>query len=471
MNLLDAVKRLFGSPPRHAEYPTFRTCVFLDTNIILEGKNLTELPWSEIDKVGPILVLLTPTVLSEIDSKKRDGRLGARAREFNRLIAPIASTGQPLALSSSPPGVTLALAMCERIPWGNYDDLDPQDADSRVIAEVLHARGVARGSRVVVSHDVKPISMATRHGLRTLHVSDNWLRPPEPSRSDREVQRLRAQLAELQKNEPELHFEIRPKSAVPVDAYQVPPLTQNQQKILLKGILRRNHPPPDAGPYEIFADTTLRSRYEEYKRETIPSFVAAYNTKLETLFNQVLVDVIISNRGNVRADNLVVKVSVSTGWLNLKAVYPSIPGPIAPRARDTFRELANLSSRIEPVRLPGKHEMHLAIEPERSKLMEVHCSDFRNNREWKLSLILWLDPSDASDCVFSVQATAANMHGEAAAVFEIAKTIRVTDAEALVNLDAGVLLQQPRVKPWLDDDINNRNFDRIELEDRTDEGA
>src|SRR5438477_194803 len=200
MSWLDTARRLFRVSSRRKAHAAFNTYVFLDTNIILEGNPLIDLPWSDVDSVGPILVLLTPTVLAEVDSKKRDGRLGTRARDFNRLIGPVASTGQPVALRSEPPVVMLALAVCERIPWDKYDDLSSDDADSRVIAEVLHARGVPLGQRVVVSHDIKPISMATRHGLKTLHVSDNWIRPPEPSRSDKEVQRLKAQLAELQKN-------------------------------------------------------------------------------------------------------------------------------------------------------------------------------------------------------------------------------------------------------------------------------
>ena len=80
-------KWFVGSAPQsHASFPAANTYAFLDTNVILEGKPLAELPWSDIDPRGPILVLLTTTVLSEVDSKKRDGRLGVHARKFNRLL-------------------------------------------------------------------------------------------------------------------------------------------------------------------------------------------------------------------------------------------------------------------------------------------------------------------------------------------------------------------------------------------------
>ncbi len=61
----DLIKRLFGGATSDAGHGAFNTCAFLDTNIILEGKPLQELPWSEVDPVGAILVLFTPTVLSE----------------------------------------------------------------------------------------------------------------------------------------------------------------------------------------------------------------------------------------------------------------------------------------------------------------------------------------------------------------------------------------------------------------------
>lgn len=52
------------------EYADFPTKIFLDSNVILECLPLKNLPWSEIDPIGPILILVTPTVLREVDSKK-----------------------------------------------------------------------------------------------------------------------------------------------------------------------------------------------------------------------------------------------------------------------------------------------------------------------------------------------------------------------------------------------------------------
>lgn len=56
---------------------------FLDANIVLEGKPVAELPWTEIATAGLIRVLIVPKVMDEIDAKKRDGRLFPHAMAFN----------------------------------------------------------------------------------------------------------------------------------------------------------------------------------------------------------------------------------------------------------------------------------------------------------------------------------------------------------------------------------------------------
>lgn len=106
--------------------------------------------------------------------------------------------------------------------------------------------------------------------------------------------------------------------------------------------------------------------------------------------------------------------------------------------------------------------MHIAIEPERSKVTEVHCDDFRNGRTWVFKGVLWLDPADAADCVISATGTAANMHGEVMTELTISKVVQLVSAAELVDLDSGKVLQKPWVHSWLDDAITNKNFDRIE---------
>ena len=168
-------------PRTKIAYDEYKVKAFLDTNIILEGRALAELPWEEIHALGPIIALITPTAIKEVDSKKQDGRIGRRAREFNKLIAPVAAGGPPIVIHESGPRVELALSYSVRIPWNLHDDLDPDDGDSRIVAEMLHAREITDAGKLLISQDIKPIALAANYDLETKHVSEKWLRQMEPA--------------------------------------------------------------------------------------------------------------------------------------------------------------------------------------------------------------------------------------------------------------------------------------------------
>lgn len=88
-------------------------------------------------------------MLSEVDRKKRDGRLGERARAFNRLVGPCTEQSQPHCLISGPPQVDIAICPVRRIDWDQLDDLDPAEGDDRITAEALHAL-VSEGQRLCI---------------------------------------------------------------------------------------------------------------------------------------------------------------------------------------------------------------------------------------------------------------------------------------------------------------------------------
>src|SRR5271168_2154456 len=135
------------------DFDVYSTILFMDSMVALEAKPLELLPWHEIDDTGPILVLVVPQVNKEIDKRKRDGRLGQRARAFNRLIAPAAESASTARIYEGQLVVDIALAVCDRIDWGVLDYLDPEYGDARVVAEILHSRGIPPGRKLLFSHD------------------------------------------------------------------------------------------------------------------------------------------------------------------------------------------------------------------------------------------------------------------------------------------------------------------------------
>src|SRR5690606_23748168 len=95
--------------------------------------------------------------------------------EFNRLISSAAEAGLPTRICSGPPAVDIGIAVCDRIDWAALDDLDPEHADARLVAQVLHGRDVPHGLKMLLSHDINPIAMASRHGISVCKMPDHWL--------------------------------------------------------------------------------------------------------------------------------------------------------------------------------------------------------------------------------------------------------------------------------------------------------
>lgn len=467
----DWLIRLFGrAAAPSALAPVFATKVVLDTNIYLEGKPLGELPWPELQAKEPFLILLTPQGLKEIDSKKRDGRLGKIARSVNRLIGPAVGGGTDVALRNEAPKVSLGLALCNRIDWGSVDDLREDDGDSRLVAETLHLRGVEKENVLFVSHDINPINMAARHGLRTFHVGDTWLRPAEPGPVDRENQRLKQRLAAFEANEPAFKIEFAEVPQSPARVFKVAPLDKGDVAHVVDLFLV-GHPPKDQDyGYGILRnplrDSTYEDRYSKYRQEAVPRFAEVYHEKLELLYGQFPFTVRISNTGTVQAENVLVEITSSEGWLHDKYVFVSPSGPKAPKLRDVLNPLSGYRLPHIPGAVPtDRHEFTFAGDQERT--IEARCQDLRHGKDWQFDGIVCLDPNHTAPAVIEVRVTATNLHGEVTERFTLEKDVRTVAWDELIDrancrplvplpmarvIDEVVKSNDPSLLKWLDGD-------------------
>ncbi|WP_354115974.1 hypothetical protein [Bradyrhizobium sp. LA7.1] len=207
----------------------------MDSMVALEAKPLASLPWTEIDPAGPILVLVVPQVMKEIDKRKRDGRLGKRAREFNRLIAPAAESGSAVQISAGPPQVDIAFAQIGRIDWDALQDLDPEEGDARVVAQMLNVANVPAAVKTLFSYDNNPIAMASRYGIKARKLPENWLLEPEPSPHEKELLRLKSKVAELETTEPEIELKLEFEAPDSLQIYRVEALDASEHMILPRG--------------------------------------------------------------------------------------------------------------------------------------------------------------------------------------------------------------------------------------------
>jgi hypothetical protein len=433
----------------------YRTTVFIDSNVVLEARPFKDLPWQDIDPIGPILVLLAPTLLREVDSKKRDGRLAVRARDFNRLISTLASGGPSITVAAGPPQVDIALAHCKKIDWDAYDDLDPGQGDDRLVAEILNAKGLS-GDGILVSQDLNPLFTAQRHGLKTIHVSSAWLPVQEPSPQQKEISRLKQQIAELQKGEPTFDVLVTVPGQ-PIPTYQVSALSPQEALLFTDQLLASNPKPEQDNRFGIGTrfgmgfdyDASLDERYSKYAEKTIPAFVANYNRGIELLFNQAPFSLIIENTGKTLAANLLVEIEIVGGWLNEKPIVFNTAGPNAPRPEPSY-----LRNHIPDFRAfrgrdePGRHEIVLS-DTSRAERLTVQCEDFRQGQKWEFEGVLWIDPKQAKTLV-KVKITAANYSNDATLPHEIAKTVTAVTVSDLVELSKPSLKKQPVIRPLIE---------------------
>lgn len=449
------------------EYASFPTKIFIDSNVVLECLPLKDLPWSEIDPGGPILILVTPTFLREVDSKKGDGRLGVRAREFNRLIAPIAEHGQPINIVAGTPRVDIAIARCQRIDWDSYDDLDPSQGDERIIAEVLNVKGVPTDQRRVVGIDIYPLNIAQRYGLKTHRVPDSWLPRLGPSHHEKEIEKLKKQIKEFEKTEPQFEVKLDVQS-MPVEIPQVQELTESEMSILIKKIIAANPKPEQKQDLLSYMqhDSSLNERYAKYEHQTIPNFVRNYHKKLELLFGQIPFTLFVENTGGVRAEHANIDIQIVGGWFNQKPILAGLP-PSAPKIKSPLFH-PPLHRSIPTKQVVGRHEMEINL-TRRTKHFSAQCEDFRQGKKWEFSGVVWLDPHQEREIVIIVKITAANLHGEFCTPFKLGKSVLPCRAFDLVDMDSCKVVKDYYVKPLIQEVIMANKHDAFEWDDSYDE--
>jgi hypothetical protein len=417
-----------------ADFSKYSTILFMDSMVALEGKPLPILPWHEIDSTGPILVLVVPQVNAEIDKRKRDGRLGKRAREFNRLIGPAAETGMPVCILEGPPAVDIAIAVCERINWDELQDLDPDEPDARIVAQILFTRGIPPDRKLLFSQDINPIAMASRHRLKSQKMPEHWLLEPEPSPNEKELSRLKSRLKELESTEPDIVVDLKFGVDARIQLYQIRPLSNNTQHDFADHILEDN---PKTRQDMIFHDYSYNDRYEKYRDNIIPRHVAEFHRRLEIEYSQIPFTVSVRNIGHIQAENLVIKLTAVYGGLHDRFRYYPPHGPIAPEPKNSLLMRPMPSFNLSHLKqMAGRHEMEFAVGPDGGDILEVHCADFRHGREWIFEGVARIDPHSASPFRIQVEITASNFRGSVARVFEIeflTKTVEVADLIDIKN--------------------------------------
>ena len=176
--------------------------LFPDTNLFIQCRALEEIDWSVLSAFSEVDLIVSRPVQREIDSQKNRGndRVGRRARSVNQLFRRVLeSEDGRTVVRKAAPRVTLCLAGPGKPSAAASDILDYSKPDDEIVGHICEYREryPARDARLLTG-DSGQMMTAKALDVRYVPIPDAWRLDPEPSKVEKENQRLRARIAELE---------------------------------------------------------------------------------------------------------------------------------------------------------------------------------------------------------------------------------------------------------------------------------
>ncbi len=183
---------------------------FLDTNVFLECKSIFEIDWSLLTNDTEISIYICFTVLDELDKFKTDqnNRRKKRASNSIKLLSQIFE--QNFVISHRQQRFHLDVKMAN-----NYTDeelkglhgLDISRNDDMIIATIALFNKSTNNNAILISHDLG-IRLKGKQFFVCNDVPSEWLLSEEKDGNQKEIEKLRAELLQAQKKEPQIECNL-----------------------------------------------------------------------------------------------------------------------------------------------------------------------------------------------------------------------------------------------------------------------
>jgi hypothetical protein len=323
---------------------------------------------------------------------------------------------------------------------------------------------------VVVSQDIRPLHLATRHGLNIHQVRETWLRPKEVSEAEKKANKLQRELDAMKAREPQLSLHLS-TSQPSVDVHRIKALAPEERQAIQETIIRQS-PMPDqehSGLTSIMGDYdhTLSERYAKWERNKVPHFARDYERKIELNYGQLKICFRIENTGKVPAESLLIRLTARGGWFNERYVLASPSGPSAPRPkRQSPMDIhipRTLHDSIRSMAQPGRHEFVVLDDPKRSLEVQIACADFRHGLAHDYAVIGRADPH-ADEFRIDVIVTAANLYGEAKTSIVVPRNLKDSSVADLIDMSTMHFKHPPDIDGQLERAISANDFSAFEFD-------
>jgi hypothetical protein len=440
--------------------------LFPDTNLFLQCRALTELPWEEIARGDDLLLLVSRPVQDEIDAlksdrKQRRAKRARRASSFIRKI--IVSPDSKLVIRDSGPRVEISLSPQRKVASDLPDALDLSRIDDRIIAEAISYKKNTGENVAILTHDTNSLATAKYCSLDSIVIPDEWLLPPEPDDRDKRIQELERILKEYAKNYPEIEIINKNQqgnaitslalSIVSYNNLTNPQLYQLITETQAKFPMITKFHESEGSLADLKYKSALGKQYkpatkqeiQRYQEEEYPNWlkkVRALFTSLPTLLEyphrQVTLSVGMYNQGTVPAEHLTVEFRLTNGLQfkpppdkNDEPYQDSIlrlpPPPKPPMGKwislfDEFAKIGQLTAftsspfrnAIVPALMPKPRDKHLfywkpSKPREYTDSWTLECEEFRHQVEpWIFDIMLYV-PQTVTKGVLKCRVTAKNL--------------------------------------------------------------
>lgn len=251
-----------------------RLFVYPDTNVLIQGLPLQDLPWSELGR-GEIEVVICGPVIRELDRlKNKPGRVGKVARAMSVTVRELmAAPDRSDVLRADEPVVRRRLSRDAAGGVAVRPGLDLSHDDQAIINQAL-ARLEAGDDVILLTDDTFAAMTAEDFSLPVRMLPAHWLKPPEGDETAKEVSRLQSENARLKATQPVPKLRFVDEHEVPIDRLEVvmkryPPVADHEIERLMKRVLA-------AAPMADLSLAAAAARDPDYlEPATGPSFIAS----------------------------------------------------------------------------------------------------------------------------------------------------------------------------------------------------
>ncbi len=314
----------------------------LDTNMYLHYNLFTECKWSDLFGVDDLTLIVTPTIIKELDEKKYDQRdhIRRRAQEVISKFRNMLDDGK------LPCGITVKFpSLNNKFDWDSVG-LNSQNADDRIIAEILVLNKASKDDDAcIVTADFGLEIKAQNYNIRVIPPFEAWKRKLKDPR-EKEIEKLK----EIIKNKiPELKLIFYNENdhtnkdifEAFMEEHEIELLDDVQIKKVYENIKEEAQKKLSEKHYDYFLPEECIRKYEDklinYPEKCLKYLKDINDIKIK---KSLLIEVpfILDNSGNLPAEDLDIWMTFP-GDLEVSGSIPEFPEePEKPRRPESYND-------------------------------------------------------------------------------------------------------------------------------------